>query len=70
MSTTILRDDLLHGAQAIADYIGIPLRKAYYLIGRRAIPVRRLGKRAIIARRSEIDAALRALPRDDDDGLM
>ncbi len=64
--TSTLNDDLLHGVQAIADFVGLPLRKTYYLIGTGGIPVHRLGSRTIVGRKSEIDRALRALPERDD----
>ena len=31
-------DDILHGAQAIADYIGVDLRRAFYLLQHGYIP--------------------------------
>jgi len=54
-----LRDDLLDGVDAIADYTGLPKRKIYYLIEIGALPAKKLGHRTIIGRKSEIDAALR-----------
>lgn len=55
-----LGDDLLQGAEAIAEYLDIKKRRVFYLVGIGAIPVTRLG-RLIVARKSELDRALRAL---------
>jgi hypothetical protein len=40
---TSLKDDLLFGAQAIADYIGVDLRRAFYLLEKRYIPGVKVG---------------------------
>ncbi|MDR6302564.1 hypothetical protein GGQ85_000240 [Nitrobacter vulgaris] len=50
--------DLLWGVGAIAQYIGRPVRTAYYLIDRGVIPAKKLGPKAIVAVPSEIDRAL------------
>ncbi|MGC2338825.1 MAG: hypothetical protein WA625_24150 [Pseudolabrys sp.] len=50
-------DDLIwgiSGKHGIAAFLKIPPAKAYYLISRGAIPVRRLGHRTIAASRSEL----------------
>jgi hypothetical protein len=39
-----LADDLLHGAKAIADYLGITERQARHQIDRGGIPVTRMGQ--------------------------
>jgi hypothetical protein len=49
-----LSDDLLWGVDAIAAFIGVPLRKAYYLIDAGKIPVRKFGHRTITASRVEL----------------
>ena len=54
-----LRDDLLDGVGAIAAYTGLPKRKVYYLIEKGFLPIRRLGHRTIIGRKSQIANALR-----------
>jgi hypothetical protein len=36
-------DDLLHGAQAIADELGISVRRAFYLLERSQIPAMKVG---------------------------
>jgi hypothetical protein len=53
-----LANDALWGAEAIARYIGQPLRKTRYLISTGALPVQKLGARTILARKSQIDKAL------------
>jgi hypothetical protein len=52
--------DFLWGAQAIADYIHAPKRRAQYLIETGRIRVSRIGPKTILGRRSEIDADLKA----------
>jgi hypothetical protein len=54
-----LRDDLLTGAQAIADYLGWPLRRVYHCAHRQYLPIGRTGA-ILIARKSELDRALSA----------
>jgi hypothetical protein len=39
-----LAADLLHGAQAIADEIGVDVRRAFYLLERGHIPAQKLGR--------------------------
>ena len=51
-----LKDDLLTGAQAIADYIGEDKRKAYYLLENGLIPGRKRGAEWI-SRKSSLDQA-------------
>jgi hypothetical protein len=53
----VLPDDLMWGAQAIADYINRPVRTVYYLIGKGILPATKLGPRTIVARASELDRA-------------
>ncbi len=38
-----LAADILHGAQAIADYIGVDLRRAFYLLQQGYIPAVKTG---------------------------
>jgi hypothetical protein len=52
----VLADDLLWGLIEIARYLGRTPRQTAYLIEREAIPVRRLGRRTIIARKSQLAA--------------
>ena len=52
--------DLLWGAEAIAGHIGRSVRQTYYLIENDMIPVKRLGPKMIVGRRTEIDASLKS----------
>jgi len=52
-----LREDLLTGAKAIADYIGWPERRVYYAADRKHLPIGHSGN-LLIARKSELDRAL------------
>jgi hypothetical protein len=56
----VLSQDLLWGISAIADYTKLTNRQASYLIETKRLPARKLGGRIIVARKSEIDAALSA----------
>jgi hypothetical protein len=49
--------DLLWGVPEIAAYIQRNHRRTYYLIGKGAVPVTKLGARTIVARKSVIDRA-------------
>jgi Helix-turn-helix domain len=49
-----LATDLLWGVDEIARFIGVPLRKAYYLIDAGKIPVTKHGHRTIVASRNEL----------------
>ena len=52
--------DLLYGAAAIADYLGIKRRSAEHLIETKRIPFFKVGK-TVCARRSKLLAALEIL---------
>ena len=54
-----LRDDLLTGAAAIAEYLGWRERRVYYAADRGYLPVRHVGN-LLVARKSELDSALSA----------
>jgi hypothetical protein len=43
-------DDVLYGAAAIADFLGIPRRKAFYLLEQRRIPAGKLGREHVASR--------------------
>ena len=43
-------NDLLYGAGAIENYLGIPRRKAFYLIEQGRIPAGRLGREHIASK--------------------
>ena len=62
MDVAPLHDDLLTGAQAIAEFTGLPLRRVYYLSETGALPVFRLGQ-ILQARKSELNEALSAKVR-------
>jgi hypothetical protein len=53
-----MRHDLLYGAQAIADYLGLPLRRTRYLIHTKSIPTTRLTERIICANKYALDRVL------------
>lgn len=57
--TNNLRDDLLTGAAAIADYTGWNVRKIYHAAECGHLPITRAGA-ILIARKSEIRSALSA----------
>lgn len=52
----MLRDDLLKGAQAIADHLGFDRREVYYMAEQKTLPITKKG-RLLYARRSELDAS-------------
>ena len=51
-SKVALSDDLLWGAQAIADEIGVDKRKAFYLLETRGIPAQKVGALWVASRRT------------------
>lgn len=53
-----LPGDVLWGVEAIAAYIKRKRSATYYLIAKGFIPAKKLGRRTIIARKSELDHAL------------
>ena len=48
--------DTLWGVQEIALFINCPIRRAYYLIERGKLPVRKLSHRTIIASKAKLRA--------------
>lgn len=54
-----LKDDLLDGVPAIAEYLGKTTRAVYHLIYNEHIPYIRKGRK-IYARKSELEAAFRS----------
>jgi excisionase family DNA binding protein len=64
-TTTTDAPDLLYGAHAIAEFLGIKLRSAQHLIETKRIPFFKVGK-TVCARRSKVLAALEALEADRD----
>jgi hypothetical protein len=59
MPNNDLRDDLLTGAAAIADFTGWKVRKVYHVAERGHLPIKRAGG-ILIARKSELRRALSA----------
>jgi hypothetical protein len=61
------QDDLLWGAQAIADFLGVPVDRIYYWLRIGRLPIAKLGSRTIVASRRKllrmIDAAEREVER-------
>ena len=55
--------DLLYGAHAIAEFLGIKERAAYHLIETRRIPFFKIGK-TVCARRTSLAAKLDELEAD------
>jgi hypothetical protein len=49
-----LADDLLWGAQAIADFLGINVNRVYYLIRIQKLPAAKLGHKKILASKREL----------------
>ena len=58
--TATTNADLLYGAHAIADFLGIKVRSAEHLIETKRIPYFKIG-RTVCARRSRLIAALETL---------
>jgi excisionase family DNA binding protein len=52
----MLSDDLLSGAKAAADYMGVPPRTVYNMVEKDLIPFIKKGKN-LFFRKSELDAA-------------
>jgi hypothetical protein len=50
LNTVVIADDMLYGAAAIAEFLGIPLRKAFYLLEQRRIPAGKLGREYVASR--------------------
>ena len=46
-------NDFLHGAQNIANFLGVPIRRAYYMLENGQIPAARIGDKWS-ARRSRL----------------
>jgi hypothetical protein len=47
-------DDLLWGVAQIAAFLGIPIDRAYYLIRRQKIQVKKLGPKTIVASKKQL----------------
>jgi hypothetical protein len=57
MTESKLADDLLTGAQEIADFLGWPVDRVYYAQRKRRLPIGKHGE-LLIARKSQLDRAL------------
>jgi hypothetical protein len=64
LNTVVIADDMLYGAAAIAEFLGIPLRRAFYLLEQRPIPAGKLG-REYVASRTALRAHLATLAGGD-----
>jgi hypothetical protein len=51
-------DDLLWGAQAIADFLGVRIDRVYYLIKTKRLPIAKLGRKTVVASRKKLQRAL------------
>jgi hypothetical protein len=51
-------DDLIWGAQAIADELGVSVQRIYYLIRTQKIPITKIGNKTIIASRKQLRRSL------------
>jgi hypothetical protein len=51
-------DDLLWGAQAIADFLGVSVDRVYYLIRVRRLPIAKLGRKTVVASRKKLQRAI------------
>lgn len=54
-----LRDDILTGAEEIADYLGWPIRRVYYLAQRGCLPTVKIGE-LLVARKSQLEVVFSA----------
>jgi hypothetical protein len=57
-------DDLIWGAQAIADELGIPIDRVYYFVRKKKIPAAKLGPKTIVASRKALRRALTTVIAD------
>jgi hypothetical protein len=51
-------DDLLWGAQAIADFLGISVDSVYYQIRTKKLPIAKLGRKTVVASRKKLQRAI------------
>jgi hypothetical protein len=51
-------DDLLWGAQQIADFLGVSTDRVYYLIKTQRLPIGKLGRKTVVASRRKLQRAL------------
>jgi hypothetical protein len=51
-------DDLLWGAQAIADFLGVSVDRVYYQIRMKRLPIAKLGRKTVVASRKKLQRAI------------
>jgi hypothetical protein len=51
-------DDLLWGGQAVADFLGIPLTRVYYLVRTGQLPIAKLGRKTIVASKKKLQRVI------------
>jgi hypothetical protein len=51
-------DDLLWGAQAIADFLGVSIDRVYYQIRTKQLPIAKLGRKTVVASRKKLQRAI------------
>lgn len=51
-------DDLLWGARAIADFLGVSLDRVYYEIRLKRLPIAKLGRKTVVASRKKLQRAI------------
>lgn len=51
-------DDLLWGAAAVAQFLGVSLDRVYYLIRTKRLPIAKLGRKSIVASKKKLRRAL------------
>lgn len=56
--TLMIKDDMIVGAKAAAEFCGLSTRLIYAMCDRGELPVIRSGKRRLLFRKSELERAL------------
>lgn len=59
---TTLANDLLRGAAAIGEYLGLPPRSVYHAAEKGELPIRRVDGLGLVARKSVLEAFFTAPP--------
>jgi hypothetical protein len=50
--------DLLWGASAIAEFLGVSVDRVYYLIRTKQLPIAKLGRKTVVASRKKLQRAI------------
>lgn len=58
MDTNIPADDMLHGADEIARYVGISRAKVYHAVRLKTLPIGKYGSWKLLASKRALDKAL------------